>query len=131
METSEIQTLLAPVRQRIDNLDAALIHILAERFRCTDEVGMLKAEHALASKDHDRENRQFVRARSIAVESGSDPEMIEEILKFVISRVVDRHERMADGYRQTRGGSAPPKAQKTCDAALLTRHSTGVEPGEN
>ncbi|MGV2129533.1 chorismate mutase [Agrobacterium vitis] len=110
MKESEILKFLAPFRERIDNLDAALIHILAERFRCTDEVGLLKAKHALASRDHDREKRQFARVRSIAVESGSDPEVIEEILKFVIGQVVGRHERVANGCRETRSRAGTPKA---------------------
>ena len=30
---------LAEARATIDNIDAALVHILAERFRCTQRVG--------------------------------------------------------------------------------------------
>lgn len=98
MEESEVIERLKTFRERIDNLDAALIHILAERFRCTDEVGLLKAKHALSSKDQDREKRQFARARSMAEGSGSDPQVIEDVLRFVIEKVVGRHERIASEY---------------------------------
>lgn len=41
----------ATVRPRawdsIDNMDASIIRMLAERFRCTQKVGVLKARHTL------------------------------------------------------------------------------------
>ena len=36
---------LLRLRDSIDNIDAALIHILAERLKCTQAVGRYKAEH--------------------------------------------------------------------------------------
>ena len=42
---------LAQARATIDNIDAALIHILAERFKCTQKVGYLKAELGLTPED--------------------------------------------------------------------------------
>ena len=42
---------LAAYRKSIDNIDAALIHMLAERFRCTKAVGVLKATHGLPPAD--------------------------------------------------------------------------------
>ena len=47
--------MLADYRASIDNIDAALIHMLAERFRCTKAVGVLKAEHGLPPADPARE----------------------------------------------------------------------------
>ena len=47
--------MLAGYRASIDNIDAALIHMLAERFRCTKAVGVLKAEHGLPPADPARE----------------------------------------------------------------------------
>ena len=48
-------------RESIDNIDAALIHILAERFRITKAVGAYKAENALPPSDPGREERQIAR----------------------------------------------------------------------
>ena len=42
----------------IDNIDAALVHILAERFRITQAVGAYQAAHALPPSDPGREERQ-------------------------------------------------------------------------
>ena len=51
----EIKEELASYRQSIDNIDAALVHMLAERFRCTKAVGVLKAKHQLPPADPARE----------------------------------------------------------------------------
>ena len=40
---SGIPAELAEARATIDKIDAALVHILAERFRCTQRVGHIKA----------------------------------------------------------------------------------------
>ncbi|OMI37629.1 chorismate mutase [Streptomyces sparsogenes DSM 40356] len=38
---------LTRLRDSIDNIDAAVVHMLAERFKCTQQVGYLKAAHKL------------------------------------------------------------------------------------
>ena len=60
---------LARLRESIDNFDAALIHLLAERFRCTQRVGELKARKGIPPSDPDREARQVARLRKLAVEA--------------------------------------------------------------
>ena len=52
---SGIPAELAEARATIDNIDAALVHILAERFRCTQRVGHIKARLDLPPADPDRE----------------------------------------------------------------------------
>lgn len=86
---------LAGIRRSIDNFDAALIHILAERFRCTQRVGELKAAHGLPATDRDRELRQVERLRELARESDLDPEFAEKFLGFVIAEVINHHKRIA------------------------------------
>ena len=79
----DIPAELDAYRQTIDNLDAALIHILAERFRCTQRVGVLKAERGLPASDPAREERQINRLRELAAEAGLDPVFAEKFLKFI------------------------------------------------
>ena len=86
---------LQSIRRSIDNFDAALIHILAERFRCTQAVGQLKAAHDLPASDPEREARQVARLRSLAHEADLDPEFAEKFLTFVIAEVINHHERIA------------------------------------
>jgi len=79
------------LRSSIDNIDAALIHILAERFRCTQEVGLLKAEHDMPAADPAREARQIERLRSLAEAAQLDPEFAEKWFNFVVAEVIQHH----------------------------------------
>jgi chorismate mutase len=92
LESARAQTLLAELRGSIDNLDAILVHTLAERFKCTQEVGRLKAAHDLPPADPAREERQAARLRRLAEDSGLDPVFAEKFLTFIISEVIRHHE---------------------------------------
>jgi chorismate mutase len=83
---------LAKLRRSIDNLDAAVVHLLAERFRCTDAIGLFKARHALASRDPRRESMQLKRLRALAGQSGLDPEFIQKLHDLIVREVVANHE---------------------------------------
>lgn len=82
---------LAQLRASIDNIDAALIHILAERFKCTQRVGQLKALHDLPPSDLDREAEQIERLRTKAIEADLDPAFAEKFLGFIIDEVIRHH----------------------------------------
>ena len=84
------------LRDSIDNLDAALVHVLAERFRCTQAVGVLKAEQAMPPADPEREAQQIARLRRLAQEARLDPEFAEKFLNFIIAEVLRHHEAIAN-----------------------------------
>ncbi|GAA1706659.1 chorismate mutase [Propioniferax innocua] len=86
---------LASLRGSIDNMDAALVHLLAERFKITQRVGHLKAEHGLPPADPAREREQIARLRALAQEAHLDPEFAEKFLNFIVSEVVRHHEQIA------------------------------------
>lgn len=92
---TEVSDKLAQFRASIDNLDAALIHILAERFRVTQAVGHLKATHELPPSDPDREKKQIERLRRLADEADLDPDFAEKFLAFIIREVIRHHEAIA------------------------------------
>ena len=92
---SEPDPVLASYRASIDNIDAALIHILAERFRITKAVGAHKAAQALPASDPAREEAQIARLRALAVEAQLDPEFSEKFLRFIIDEVIRHHEQAA------------------------------------
>ena len=83
---------LARFRASIDNIDAALVHLLAERFKFTQQVGALKAEHAMPPADPVREGEQIDRLRRLAHEAHLDPEFAEKFLTFIVTEVVRHHE---------------------------------------
>jgi chorismate mutase len=92
-----IDPVLTGFRRSIDNFDAALVHILAERFRITQAVGRYKAENALPPSDPGREERQIARLRKLAEEADLDPEFTEKFLRFIIDEVIRHHRNAAAG----------------------------------
>lgn len=84
--------ILASFRKSIDNIDAAIVHMLAERFRITQAVGEYKARVTLPPADPAREQAQIARLRKLAEESELDPEFSEKFLRFIIDEVICHHE---------------------------------------
>jgi chorismate mutase len=83
--------LLAEHRASIDRLDAILVYTLAERFKHTQAVGRLKAEHNLPPADKSREAAQIERLEWLSKEADLDPEFAKKFLKFVIQEVIHHH----------------------------------------
>jgi len=83
---------LLRLRDSIDNIDAALIHVLAERFKCTQAVGRYKAEHGLPPADPAREAAQIARLRKLAEAAKLDPDFAEKFLNFIVTEVIRHHE---------------------------------------
>lgn len=81
-------------RQSIDNIDAALVFMLAERFKITQAVGEHKAKHTLPPADPGREVAQVARLRQLAEDAQLDPDFTEKFLRFIIDEVIRHHERL-------------------------------------
>ena len=88
---------LTRYRQSIDNIDAALVAILAERFRVTQAVGELKAELKLPPADPGREAAQVARLRRLAADAQLDPDFTEKFLRFIIDEVIRHHASLQQG----------------------------------
>ncbi|WP_455477872.1 chorismate mutase [Bartonella sp. B10] len=96
MTQKKILDELTNLRTSVDNFDAMLVHVLAERFRCTQAIGRLKARYDLPTVDPLREKYQIERLRQLAVDSCLDPDFAELFLKFIIKEVVRHHEMIAE-----------------------------------
>ena len=88
---------LLRLRDSIDNIDAALIHLLAERFKFTQQVGALKARTGMPAADPKREAQQIARLRALAEQAKLDPEFAEKFLNFIVTEVIRHH--MAQAQR--------------------------------
>ncbi|MCV2882354.1 chorismate mutase [Actibacterium sp. XHP0104] len=84
--------LLKEHRESIDRLDAILVYTLGERFKHTQSVGKLKAEHDLPPSDPAREAKQIARLEELAVQADLDPEFAKKFLNFIIQEVIKHHE---------------------------------------
>lgn len=88
---------LKELRGSIDNIDAALVHLLAERFKATQRVGRLKAIHGLPPSDPAREARQIERLRALATDADLDPAFAEKWFNFIVAEVIQHHVELANG----------------------------------
>jgi chorismate mutase len=118
---------LVEIRRSIDNIDAALVYLLAERFRCTQRVGRLKAEHGLPPADLEREAEQIARLRSLAESARLDPAFAEKFLAFVIEEVIRHHRAIAGGDRV---GQAPEAAPERRGPGAVGGPASGPDMGK-
>ena len=93
--TQDVPEDLLSLRASIDNIDAALIYLLAERFKCTQKVGQLKAQRGMPPADPAREAQQIARLRALAEGAHLDPEFAEKFLAFVVKEVIRHHQAIA------------------------------------
>src|SRR3954451_25500098 len=92
--TDDAMATLDRLRASIDNLDAALVHLLAERFKCTQEVGRLKARAGMPPADPEREAYQIGRLRGLGATSGPGPQLAEKFLSLGLARGLGNHARV-------------------------------------
>ena len=95
----DTQKQLKEYRDSIDNIDAALVFLLSERFKITHKVGVLKAENTLLPADKSREAQQVSRLRKLSKEAGLDPEFTERMLNFIIAEVISNHESIRESKK--------------------------------
>lgn len=103
---------LREYRESIDNIDAALIFLLAERFKITKKVGAFKASTGLPPSDPDRERNQIARLRRLADTAHLDPEFSEKFLRFIVDEVIRHHQRQAEEQRPLSEPSQPTESEE-------------------
>ena len=78
-------------RRSIDNIDGAMIFLLAERFRITDKVGNLKKNTQLPPEDSEREQRQIDRLIALSEGAGLNPDFLRRYMSLIMSEVKRNH----------------------------------------
>jgi chorismate mutase len=111
---------LLSIRSSIDNIDATLVYLLAERFKATQKVGFLKATHKLPAGDPGRETAQIARLRRLAAEAHLDPAFAEKFLNFIIGEVIRHHEAIAEDHEASLAAGNQP-----ADALAADNQSAG------
>lgn len=126
----EILDELLSMRASIDNIDATLVYLLAERFKATQRVGVLKAKHRLPAADPAREKNQISRLKRLADEAQLDPEFAEKFLNFIIEEVIRHHEAISGATAAAPGMSAPETSAPATSAAQSSRPGAGAQASE-
>lgn len=96
-DVARAKELLKDLRGSIDRIDAAIVYMLAERFRCTEAVSYLKAQHNLPPADKTREEWQIARLRRLAEDANFNPDFAVKFLNFIINEVIRHHEAVKEG----------------------------------
>ncbi|NRB16238.1 MAG: chorismate mutase [Rhodobacteraceae bacterium] len=91
--TTRAADILKGHRESIDRLDAILVYTLGERFKHTQAVGRLKAEHDLPPSDPTREANQISRLEDLAKQADLDPDFAKKFLNFIITEVIHHHKK--------------------------------------
>ncbi|MCH8559831.1 chorismate mutase [Nesterenkonia sp. LB17] len=125
----EILDELLSMRASIDNIDATLVYLLAERFKATQRVGVLKAKHQLPAADPAREKNQIARLKRLANEAQLDPEFAEKFLNFIIEEVIRHHEAISASSGAT-GGPGPSPTDPASSGAV-TEPAPAAAPADD
>ena len=85
---------LKKVREQIDAIDDRLVALLAERFKLTHQVGLLKADRELSSVDSIREAEKLARLRDLCASHELNPDLVESLFSQIMREVVKNHEKL-------------------------------------
>ena len=87
---------LAEYRASIDNLDAILLHTLAERFKITQAVGRLKATHDMPPADKERESQPDCAPAFTGNDLWPRSGLCRKIPQFCGGEVIRHHEKIRE-----------------------------------
>lgn len=91
MTTVEAQSELVSLRARLDEIDAAIVDLLGERFDVTRRVGEVKRDGQLNPVDPERERIMMNTLRKRAETKNVNPDLVETLYRAIINNVVDAH----------------------------------------
>jgi len=112
MMTTKANEVLENLRDNIDDVDKAIVELLAERFEYTHKVGITKAQHNISSISPEREQQQMKRIASLASDNGVPPQIVQNIMRTIINEVVRQHDQIknsgiAENFEDTTSDPMP------------------------
>jgi chorismate mutase len=72
------------LRKKVDTVDGKLVYLLAERFKITKEIMLLKKKNGISVKDKTREDYIFKEATNLAKKLKIDMGFIADIFKKIL-----------------------------------------------
>jgi len=81
---NEEQLTLDALRQRVTDIDRALIALVAERKAVSEQVAQVKRATGKPTRDYERERDVILGVRALAAERGVSPELAEQLLRLLI-----------------------------------------------
>jgi chorismate mutase len=93
-ERDDFGAVLAPYRQRINDLDEQIIELLRQRYYVIREVGHLKAGAGIPAVIQARVDEVRERAASLAAQKGLDEDFIRHLYAQLIDHSCDLEEQI-------------------------------------
>ncbi|MSR11504.1 MAG: chorismate mutase [Gammaproteobacteria bacterium] len=95
MKSAAIPVELLEARKEIDRIDRELVNLLADRFRQTHKVGILKAANSLQAVDAERETQKIAELRKLCESNNLNPDLVTELFTRIMLEVVNNHRQLA------------------------------------
>jgi len=92
VSSADIHEQLKALRDRLDQVDAGLVEMAAERQRIVSDIGRVKQGHGRQLRDFRREREVIELVRHKAEREGLDPAVAEDLLKRLIEASLTRQE---------------------------------------
>jgi len=84
---------LEDLRNNLSAIDRKLVELIADRQRIVSEIGKTKRDSGTGTRDYEREKAVLDMGRAQAEELGVDPDLVESVLKSLITTSLESQER--------------------------------------
>lgn len=116
--TSSTLSSVQDARSRIDEINARVVELLAERQAVVDEICDVKAEADEDIRDPEREAELLDHVRSVAADAGLSPDLAETLFEEILDHSVQhqRRRREADAPSEANGSAGTEGVETSADA---------------
>lgn len=83
---------LEELRRRLSEVDRELVELIAARQHIVADIGAHKIEHAVPTRDYEREREVLKGARARAAELGIEPGIAEQVMRVLIRSSLEQQE---------------------------------------